>query len=85
MKRPKTSTIFRYYNENWKVPLAFCWKNWDTILRFRILAFFVILFFDCGYFLPALYLFVSSFLFLLWIKFLGENSKRDLHLVEEGV
>jgi len=23
MKRPKTSTIFRYYNENWKVPLAF--------------------------------------------------------------
>lgn len=49
MKRPKISTIFRYYNENWKVPFAFLLEKWDTILRLRILA---ILFFVGIFFLP---------------------------------
>ena len=68
MKRPKTATIFRYYNENWKVPLAFLLEKLGHYLKVENFGIFcnIVL---CGYFCLALDLFVSSFLFLLWIDF----------------
>ena len=78
MKRPKISTIFRYYNENWKVPLAFLLEklgHYFKVENFGIFCNIVL----CGYFLPALYVLESSFLFL------RREFQKGFTLGKEGV
>jgi len=77
MKRPKTSKMFRYYDENWKVPLAFLLEK-KTILGLGILAFLqccsLWVFFSCSRFVCI------KFSFFVVDKFLRRDFQKGFTL-----